>query len=560
MVANFVGDVLFAEDGALERFVDALSPDHKRTFEEFIRDFIDWIKSKFGKIDEVAMLERKYAKLFKDAVKSHPSESDIDNAVNVEYNDGTSYSYTSAKKSRKGWGNGADYLIKHFTGKINFDYADMYISDQELAIISHSIKTGWGALGESNHLGRVYTSEAYYVFSFDSNGSITILNVLDSRFDERIIDYIEEEIKNGRLRLGKTQNINQWINGFRNEDGQYRDGSGSYEQQTGGVRGVDELDGKSSTGNAGRDRGASNQNSEKDSINNDSTYSYTPKGENGVDNYTEEQYNNFGWVRANNVINAGYWRNFTENFAQAVSGNYNYPKNKNGEFMIDVYDAYDSSGITDVIVFASGTIESPNITKIVKIDLTNDIDIETKRRVLYEAERRGIQQTTGGVFRFYNKVDFISKFRHQRISDERNGNNNRLNTKRSRSEIKANRIVEFHIDEENGTVTTTYSNGEVVTESLSGQESSYSYTPTKSESFDELIKQYNEGLITEDEFKNRIVGRKSKDDPISVARMSEEAANTTPDIQRRQGKVKGDGEREFRDFCKNNKRFSVFQK
>ena len=28
-----------------------------------------------------------------------------------------------------------------------------------------------------------------------------------------------------------------------------------------------------------------------------------------------EDYRNFGWVRANNVINAGYWRNFTENFA-----------------------------------------------------------------------------------------------------------------------------------------------------------------------------------------------------------------------------------------------------
>jgi len=83
-----------------------------------------------------------------------------------------------------------------------------------------------------------------------------------------------------------------------------------------------------------------------------------------------------------------------------------------------------------------------------------------------------------------------------------------------------------------------------VIDEKNGEESSYSYTPTKAETVDELVKLYNEKLISEEEFKERIVGGKSKDDPISVARMTEEAANTTPDIQRRQGKVKGDGERD----------------
>ena len=172
--------------------------------------------------------------------------------------------------------------------------------------------------------------------------------------------------------------------------------------------------------------------------------------------YTKEQYESFGWVRANNVINAGYWRNFTENFAQAVSGNYNYLKNKKGEFMIDVYDAYDSSGITDVIVFASGTIESPNVSKIVKIELTQKNDIEDKRRELYETERRGIQQKAGEFFRLYNKTDFLRKRGNQRDSAKGIRDNNGLDAKRSRSETKVNRIVEFHVNEEKGTITTTH--------------------------------------------------------------------------------------------------------
>ena len=182
--------------------------------------------------------------------------------------------------------------------------------------------------------------------------------------------------------------------------------------------------------------------------------------------YTKEEYENFGWVRANNILSAGYWKNFTANFADAVANKYYFPKAKNGEFMIEAYDAYDNESVADVIVFASGTVESPNITKIVKIDLVYETDIETKRRLLYEIERRGIQQEVGELFRFYYKTDFISKFGNEGIGNERNGNHYRLDTKRRSSEIKANRIIKFHVDENKGTITITYANGETVTESL----------------------------------------------------------------------------------------------
>lgn len=182
--------------------------------------------------------------------------------------------------------------------------------------------------------------------------------------------------------------------------------------------------------------------------------------------YSNEDYNNFGWVRQNNVINAGYWRNFTENFAQAVENLQKYPQTKYGEFMISVYDVYGTSEVADVVVFAKGTIESPIISKIVKIDFTQEIDIEAKRSELYATERKGIRQTSGEVFIYYSKSDFVGKRKYERNSTESNGNNNRLNAKRSRSEIKANPITQFNVNEAENTVTYTYANGETVTESL----------------------------------------------------------------------------------------------
>lgn len=63
-VANFCAEMLYAKDDSMQRFVDTLSADNKRTFGQLIRDFIDWLKQKLGKTDEIAMLEKKYAEVF----------------------------------------------------------------------------------------------------------------------------------------------------------------------------------------------------------------------------------------------------------------------------------------------------------------------------------------------------------------------------------------------------------------------------------------------------------------------------------------------------------------
>ncbi len=179
-----------------------------------------------------------------------------------------------------------------------------------------------------------------------------------------------------------------------------------------------------------------------------------------------DDYRNFGWVRDNNVISAGYWKTFTTNFADAVKRNYYFNKTPNGEFMIEAYNYYDPLSAADVVVFAKGTIESPIVTKIVKIDEQNETKLSEIRRDLYETARRGIQPKAGGIFRLYNQTNLGGNDVATGIISKMQRYNNRLDAKRSRSEIAANPITQFHVDEDKGTISITYANGETVTESL----------------------------------------------------------------------------------------------
>ena len=189
----------------------------------------------------------------------------------------------------------------------------------------------------------------------------------------------------------------------------------------------------------------------------------SPEGKASRD-MSDEDYKNFGWVRDKNVISAGHWKSFTTNFADAVARKYYFNKSKAGDFMIEAYNYYDPLSIADVIVFARGTIESPVITKIIRLKKNYGIDLDAKREVIYEAERRGISPEIGEIFEFYYRTDYTGEFGVGRNGEKGNGDNNQLGAKRSRSEITANPVVKSEVNEDAGTVTVTYKNGDVVTE------------------------------------------------------------------------------------------------
>ena len=85
---------------------------------------------------------------------------------------------------------------------------------------------------------------------------------------------------------------------------------------------------------------------------------------------------------------------------------------------------------------------------------------------MYEAERKGIPSKIGGILEIYSATDFGRVDNKRRDSREDAQHNNRLDTKRSRSEVKANPITEFHVNEDKNTITYTYSYGETFTELL----------------------------------------------------------------------------------------------
>ena len=65
-------------------------------------------------------------------------------------------------------------------------------------------------------------------------------------------------------------------------------------------------------------------------------------------------------------------------------------------------------------------------------------------------------------------------------------------------------------------------------------DSSLSYTPTKEESNDELLTQYEDGAITREEYLELLRGKTPKNDPVSLANMTPDDfdMNTTPSFQR----------------------------
>lgn len=170
----------------------------------------------------------------------------------------------------------------------------------------------------------------------------------------------------------------------------------------------------------------------------------------GLDNassfwYTEEQYESFGWAPYNGVLNGGEYASFTKQFASAVKLNEKYRKTKRGEWMIPVSDIHDAEweGVCRKIVYASGTIEKPVITRVLEINLSNETKLSEARRDTYEIERRGIQQETGGVFRRYDYSDFKRVQTSRGVVPKSAGYYNQLRANRRASGGRPERVTPF---------------------------------------------------------------------------------------------------------------------
>ncbi len=170
--------------------------------------------------------------------------------------------------------------------------------------------------------------------------------------------------------------------------------------------------------------------------------------------YTEDDYTDFGWARANGILNAGQNSDYRSKFMAAKNGHAKFNMTNSGEYIIPVSDIYDASkeGINNTLVFANGTIDKPVITSIIRIYEDNETILDIVRRYIYDCERRGIQPEVRGSFRRYYAVDFKSSKEQQEeilsgteySEDNSYRGENRQETERSGEIIEP--ITAFDID------------------------------------------------------------------------------------------------------------------
>ncbi len=162
---------------------------------------------------------------------------------------------------------------------------------------------------------------------------------------------------------------------------------------------------------------------------------------NDIDAYTEKQYNNYGWVRANDVLNSRQWADFNTKFSNVKNKRWNIQPLSNGEYIIPVNDlTRETFGINNVLVFAKGTSLNPIVSKVIKINLDNETLLDIARRRIYESEGVVDENFYNGLFEIYDATSF--RFSTQREGSRYGGKayrrdqNGTGNSRKSRKDVR----------------------------------------------------------------------------------------------------------------------------
>lgn len=111
--------------------------------------------------------------------------------------------------------------------------------------------------------------------------------------------------------------------------------------------------------------------------------------------------------------------------------------------MIETGEQFDNK-----IVYITGSIDKPIITRILKIDVSDETKLSEIRRETYALERRGIQRKTGGIFHTHTATSFGGSEYEQGISIQGQRYNNQLGTERGRSGKTTRGVKEILFDKE----------------------------------------------------------------------------------------------------------------
>lgn len=285
------------------------------------------------------------------------------------------------------------------------------------------------------------------------------------------------------------------------------------------------LKGSTSHSNYGYSIPNSNENVNKNSKNvdeqtntvDDNDLQFSSNAVNPIDTYTETQYNNFGWVRANNVLTAAEYSTLLSRYADYKHNKDNYPTTRFGEAIIYSFD------YPDVIMYVKGTIRSPEITKILKIDKSLPIVTqETIQKEILFNERYKVPLP-------YENVPIVFGEKSIALNKKRDFPSFQEYKRKRKGSISTENDI-ANRDKQDGT-------GSI----RKNSDNSLEYSLPDRDSAEALLDRLQNGEITKDEYLD-IVSKTKQENPVTIAQMKKEEANTTPEL--REPKRVGTGDKE----------------
>ena len=110
-------------------------------------------------------------------------------------------------------------------------------------------------------------------------------------------------------------------------------------------------------------------------------------GTQSVDNYTEEQYNSFGWARHAEALTKDELDDLYSKLQEKKILR-RFKQSSSGEAIVEVNDKPKTTlGVDNVFVFVKGKATEPQITRVLRVSLFNETDMEKVRKYIYAREK-----------------------------------------------------------------------------------------------------------------------------------------------------------------------------
>lgn len=106
--------------------------------------------------------------------------------------------------------------------------------------------------------------------------------------------------------------------------------------------------------------------------------------EKGIDNYSKKQYNDFGWARYANALTKNELDDMHSKLYDKGSLQ-KFPQTRSGETVVEVNNDPNATLATNnVFVFVTGTVNNPQITRVVRFNVDTETEMEIIKENLYE--------------------------------------------------------------------------------------------------------------------------------------------------------------------------------